>query len=86
MQSYVHLVFVTAFFKLTSCKTGNQVRMISLFLLVSYCIHYPTECLHLWYIPAVQGELQFLTQQPKSDTMPGFNGAFIRLLRSSCCK
>lgn len=82
--SLLLLEFFSVFFSLTSRKTGNQVCIISLFLLVSYCIHYPAEYLHLWCIPAVQRELQFLTQQPKFDTMPGFNGGFIWLSRSSC--
>lgn len=94
IHTFVHILsllklvgcFFFFFFQLTSRKTSNQVRIISLFLLVSYCIHYPAEYLHLWCIPAVQRELQFLNQQPKCDTMPGFNGAFMWLSRSYCCE
>lgn len=93
MRSYIHshLIFVKACsvffppFSSSSCKTGNQVCIISV-LLVSFCIHYPAEYLHLLCIPAVQSKLQFLTQQPKSDTMSGFIGAFIWLSRSSFCE
>lgn len=83
-----HLISVAAsvffFSSFTSCKTSNQTHIISLFLLVSYCIHYPAEYLHLWCVPAVQRDWQFLTQQLKSDTVPGFNGAFTWCSRSSC--
>lgn len=88
---YSHLVFVTAcwgfFFYLTSCKTGNQVGIMGLFLLVWYCVHYAVEYLHLWYIPAQPTE--FLTHQLKYNTMLGLNRAFympldIILLQIAC--
>lgn len=76
------LLFFFSFFRWTSCKTGNHDHIKSLLLLVPYCIHYLTEFLHLWCIPAVQWELQRITRQQKSYTVPGFNGGFVRLLRS----
>lgn len=79
---YSHLVFlllVVLFFNLTSCKTGNQVGIMGLFLLDWYCVHYAVEYLHLWYIPAQPTE--FLTHQLKSNTMPGFNWAFYMILQ-----
>lgn len=50
-------------------------------LLISFCIHYTVERLHLFCIPPAQNKLQ-----AKSDTVPGFIGAFLWLLRSSLCK
>lgn len=57
-----HLLFVTGvlFFLdwyLSFHITGKQVPVMSLLLLVSYCIHYSAEYLHLWCIPTVQREL-----------------------------
>lgn len=81
------LLLVGFFFYLTSCKTGNQVGIMGLFLLVWYCVHYAVEYLHLWYIPAQPTE--FLTHQLKYNTMLGLNRAFympldIILLQIAC--
>lgn len=51
--------FPFLFFRLTSCETGNQVRIMSLFPFVSYCVHYPAECLHLCSIPAANENCNF---------------------------